>query len=252
MRLVTQKVALLFALLLASALPVAAQVTSEPVLGFHGNVDGDVSGSSLKGHGSSATNAIVIVYDNTPSPANFGFSSTDLAADWGDRLLLTGTGLVSSHAFTIFNTGTSAGNLLTAQVGVDFFDTASSIFLGGYTTNVNFGAGLPPGFYSIVTVPGLDPLGINIPNPDIIVIQTVLGKTGAANRLGIASLNPITVGSSPITMYIAAATVNGGIPGFYTINNPPIPANPGYQVGLAEPPVGVTSKSWGSLKKLYR
>ena len=251
MRLVTQKVALLAALLLASALPVAAQIDSQPVLGFHGNVEGTLEGN-LKGQGRSATNAVIIVYDNTASAVNFGFTSTDLAADWGDRLLLTGTGLVSSHVFTVGNSSTTGLNLLTAQIAVDFFDTASSTFLGGYTTNVNFGAGLPPGFFSLVTVTALDALAINIPNPDIIVIQTVLSKTGPANRLGIASLNPPTVGSSPISMYIAASTVNGGVPGFYNIGNPPLPANPGYQLGLAEPPVGVTAKSWGSLKKLYR
>jgi hypothetical protein len=253
MRLVTKGFLLLCSLLLALALPVSAQqMDSEPVVGFHGNVEGDPNLVGKQGQGSSATSAITVVYDNTASAANFGFSSTDLAAIWGDRLLLTGTGLVSSHVFSIFNTGTSAGNLLTAQVAVDFFDFASATYLGGYTTGVNFGAGLTPGFYSLVTVPGLDGLGITIPNPDILVLQTLLGTTGPANRLGIASLDPPTVGSSPTTMYIQAATVNAGTPGFYSIGNPPLPANPGYQLTLADTPTSTTSRTWGQIKKLYR
>jgi hypothetical protein len=249
MRKVTQKVAFLAALLLAASLHgvAQAQVVSEPVQGFFGIVEG----SSVFDNGQGPmTDAVTVVYTNTSSAANFGFSSTDLAADWGDRLLLVGTGVLSEHVFSVFNTGTSAGNLLTAAVAVDFFDTGSSAFLGGYTTNVSFGAGLPPGFYSLVTVTALDGLAINIPNPDIIVVQTLLGTTGPANRLGIASLDPPTVGSSPITMYINASTV--GPAGFYNIGNPPLPANPGYHVAVTAPSTDVTTQSWGRIKKMYR
>ena len=236
-------------LTLALAAPALAQVTEEPVTGFHGDVVGDTPGA-LKNVPQLPPNFVGLAYDNTASAANFGFSSTDLAADWGDRLFLVGTGMLSEHKFTIFNTGTSAGPLLTANVAVDFFDAVSSAFLGGYTTNVNFGAGLGLGFYSIVTVPGLDPLLINISTTDIIVVQSILAKTGAANRLGIASLNPPTVGSSVSTMYINATTV--GAPGFYNIGNPPLPANPGYSLSLVDPPVPAKTSTWGRLKQLYR
>jgi hypothetical protein len=240
---------LLLAVLLAA--PALAQIVEEPIGGFHGEVVGDTPGA-LKNVPQAPPGFIGVAYDNSASPANFGFSSTDLAADWGDRLLLVGSGMLSEHVFTIFNAGTSAGVLLTANVAVDFFDAASATFLGGYTTNVNFGAGLPVGFYATVTVPGLDPLVINISSTDIIVIQTLLGTTGAANRLGIASLDPITVGTSPISMYIAASTVNAGTPGFYNIGNPPLPANPGYRLSLVDPPVPAKTSTWGGLKKLYR
>lgn len=236
-------------LALALAAPAFAQVEVEPILGDHGPVIAHAEGAPSRPQ---APNMLTGIYDNTASAANFGFSSTDLTAVWGDRLFTTGTGILSTHAFTIFNTGTSAGVLLTANVGVDFYDSATSTFLGGYTTNVNFGAGLGLGFYSIVNVPSLDPLLINLTTTDIIVLQTVLSKTGPANRLGIASLNPVTLGASPGSMYIAASTVGGGVPGFYNIGNPPLPANPGYALAVNPPPVSTKPTTWGRLKNLYR
>lgn len=240
-------------LTLAFAAPAFAQIVAEPINGFFGEISGDPllvakPGNNLQGR--TTPNALTVAYDNTASAPNFGFSSTDLAAGWGDECFTVATGLLSTHMFTLFNAGTSAGALLTAQVGVDFYDGPSATFLGGYTTNVNFGTGLPAGFFSIVTVTGLDPLVINLSSNDLVVIQSVLSKTGAANRLGIASLNPITVGGSVGSMYINASTV--GPAGFYNIGNPPVPAHPGYNISLAPPPVHTASKSWGELKKLYR
>ncbi len=190
------------------------------------------------------------VYSNVLSAANFGFSSTSLVAQWGDRCITTGIGMLSEHVFSIFNAGTSAGNLLTANVTVSFFDAVTSAPLGAYATSVNFGAGLTPGFFSLVTVTGLDPLLINLNVTDIIVIQTVTAKTGPANRLGIASLDPVTIGSSANTMYINATTV--GPPGFYNIGTPPLNANPAYRIGVTMAPVSTETKTWGSIKALYR
>lgn len=58
---------------------------------------------------------------------------------------------------------------------------------------------------------------------DVIMIQMVATKTGAASRLGIASLDPTTIGSS---------------------------TNPGYPINVSQP-VSAQAKSWGSLKALY-
>lgn len=235
-------------LVLALAAPALAQVTQEPITGYHGDVTGTTAGA-FNSAPQLPPGFVGLAYDNTASPANFGFSSPDLAADWGDQIFLVGTGMLSEHKFTIFNTGSSAGPLLTANVAVDFFDGVTATHLGGYTTNVNFGAGLAAGFYSIVTIPGLDPLLINISTTDVVVIQSVLSKTGAANRLGVASLNPPTVGTSIPQMWINATTV--GAPGFYNIGNPPLPAHPGYSLSLVDPPVPAKSTTWGRLKKLY-
>jgi len=246
MRVATKSTSIL-SLLLVLAAPAMAQVTSEPVLGFLGVVEGTPEGMPVRGV--PAPSAITVAYDNTVSPANFATSSTDLTSQWGDQVFTTTAGLLSSHTYSVFNSGSSLGVLLTAVVGVDFFDGVTNGFLGTYTANVNFQAGLNPGFYTLVSVPGLDALAINLPT-NVIVIQYVVSFTGGATRLGVASLDPPTVGSSPPSMYIDSNTVGGGVAGFYNFASGP--ANPGYQLGLAQPPVGTKSNSWGQIKRLYR
>jgi hypothetical protein len=229
---------------------VHAQLAPDPITGFFGNVDAIPSAPAVRSQGSQATNAITVVYDNTLSATNFGFSSTDPAAIFGDELLTTGTGLLSTQKFSSFNGGTS-GILLTATYGIQIYDAITVTLLGSYTASVNFGAGLNPGFFATITVTGLDPLVILLPVTDVLVLQSVVSKTGTATKLGIASKTPPTVGSSPNTMFISAADVNGGLSGFYNIGNPPVPANPIYQIGLAPPPVATKSKTWTEIKKLY-
>jgi len=235
----------LLALLLAPvAIANAEVIVGEPIQGFEGNKT--INAVPSKPAPTPALNATV--YDNTASAANFGVSSTDLASQWGDELFTTNTGILSTMVFTVFNTGSSAGNLLTSTVAVSLFDANTSALLGSFNTNVNFGAGLPPGFYSLITVTNLDPLLINLNVTDIIVVQGVTAKTGPANRLGVVSANPPTVGASPNDMYISSTTI--GPPGFYTFQNGP--ANPAYQIQVALPPVGTHPTTWGRVKKLYR
>ena len=241
---VTLLALLLAPLAVANAQVIGEPVVAEPIEGFAGTKT--VNAVPSKPAPTPSLNAIV--YDNTASAANFGFTSTDLAASWGDELLTTNTGILSGMMLSIFNSGSSAGPLLTANIGVQLFDANTSALLGSFSTNVNYGAGLAPGFFTLVNITNLDPFAINLNVTDVIVIQTIVSKTGAANRLGIASLNPPTVGSSPNYMYIAATTV--GAPGFYNVQQGP--ANPAYQVQVALPPVGTQSSTWGRVKKLYR
>ena len=244
----------LIALCLATApvhaLPSLPTFPPEVIRGFAGVVKGRLEASNTRPQGIDSPNAVTIVYDNTASASNFGLSSTDLAAEWGDRTFLMGTGRLSSHKITIFNSAASGGGpLLTAEVGVDFYDGGTNTFIGGYIAHADFGAGLGTGFYAIVTVSDLEPSLIDLP-ADVLVVQRVISQTGAANRLGIASLDPVTVGSSPSSMHIFASTIGGGIPGYYVVLNSN--ANPGYQFGLAQQPAGTASRSWGQLKRLYR
>ncbi len=236
----------LLALLLAPVGVANAQATGEVVEGFAGVTN--VDASPTRPAPTPSLNAVA--YDNTLSAANFGFSSTDPLAIFGDELFTTNTGLLSGMQLSLFNSPSSLGPLLTANIGVELYDAVTAVLLGSYTVNVNFGAGLTPGFYSLVNVTNLDPLAINLGVTDVVVLQSVISKTGTANRLGIASLTPPTVGGSPDYMYIDAATVGGGAAGFYNIASGP--ANPGYQVSVALPPVGTASKTWGQVKKLYR
>jgi hypothetical protein len=221
----------------------------EPAPTFFGHATVDFSrGTVTWDHVIPQINVNLDVYSNVTSAANFGFSSTDLASQWGDRLTTTGTGTLDQSEFTIFNSGTSAGPLTTVTATVSFFDAVTSTAFGGYSTNINFGAGLAPGFFSIITVTGLSPLVINLTTTDIVVIQQASNVAGGASRLGIASMDPPTIGSSIAQMYINSSTV--GPPGFYTITGQN--ANPGYLVNVIPPPVPTKPTSWGRIKGLYR
>jgi len=148
----------LLALLFAPVAMANETVMGEPIEGFAGNKT--VSADPSKPVPATSLNAVA--YDNTASAANFGFTSTDLAAAWGDELLTVNTGLLSSMVFSLYNSTASAGALLTANVGVSLFDAGTFALLGSFSTNVNLGAGLLPGFYLLVTVVNLDPLAINL------------------------------------------------------------------------------------------
>jgi hypothetical protein len=190
------------------------------------------------------------VYNNTnPLPATLAaFSSTDLAAQWGDRVTTTGTGILQENDFTFYNSSSSAGPILTASFGIGLYNAATNALLGSYsTTPVNFGVGgLLAGQFTIITVTGLGGLNVNVNTNDVLMVQQVLVKTGTGNRLGIVSANPPTIGSSANTMYINATTV--GPAGYYTVTNVP---NPGYRINLSAP-VSTTPSSWGAIKAIYK
>ena len=252
MRIATRN-AVLFAAVALLALPLSlahAQIASEPTP-THGQDEVLTVDHALvaKDQGKSATNALLTIYDNTTTP-QLVVSSTDLASQWGDELLMTGTGLLSTHKFTLYNSSSSAGPLLTATVSLSFFNAVTSAPLGSYSGSINFGAGLLANQFSIITASGLDPLLIVLNTNDIIVIQQVTAKTGAATRLGVVSMGPNLVGSSPVDMYINSGTIGTGF--FCLVAGCTTPSNPGHFVAVNPPPVGTTSKSWGTLKKLYR
>jgi hypothetical protein len=239
------------AVLALCALPaLAAAQTGESVGGFAGFANYDYISQTTTMSPTAPAAVPVVVYDNTLSAALYGVSSTQLTATWGDELLTTNTGLLSEMMFSIFNSGSSAGPLLTGLFAITFYDAATSANLGGFTANFNFGAGLAPGYFTIGNVTGLDYLGINLGVSDVIVTQALVSRTGTASRMGIVSLSPPTVGTSPTSMYISASTIGGGVPGFYTFTNGP--ADPGYRVTLMNEPVPTTKTTWGRVKSLYR
>jgi hypothetical protein len=247
----------LFAAVAMLSVPLSAarsQIATEPV-GTRGP-DAVLTVDNLavsKDQGKSATNVLTTIYDNASSTPQLVVSSTDLASQWGDVLLTTGTGLLSTHKFTIYNSSTSAGPLLTATVSLSFFDAVTSAPLGAYAGTVNFGAGLPLNNFSIITAGGLDPLLIMLPTTNVLVVQRVTAKTGAASRLGVVSMGPILTGTSPVDMFISSATIGGGVAGFYClVAGCATPSDPGHFIAVNPPPVGTESTSWGRLKKLYK
>lgn len=191
----------------------------------HGNLV-----SSLRGN--------PIVYSNlqTGFAADRAFSSTDLAAVFGDQLTTTGTGTLQDFSFNLFNSGSSAGALTSATVNFGFYRASDGGSLGSF--NVNTGAiALNAGFFTTFNVTGLGNLGVNLDSTEIIVLQTVTALTGAANRLGVVSTTPNSVGSAVPQLYIQASTVGGGVPGFYNITSggAAVPFTVGYQLSVPTP-----------------
>lgn len=175
-------------------------------------------------------------YDNTTTAVAAGFSSTDLAADYGDTLNLAGwtpyKGVVQDNVISFFNSGSSAGAVFSATFGIDFYRASNGSFIGGYTTaSVSFGTGLSPGFFTTISITGLESLGINLDEGSVYMIQSMLTKVGPATRTGVAIGGVPTIGTSPNTMYVNATTV--GPAGFYTIGT--TSGNPFYKVVLPAP-----------------
>ena len=216
---------------------------------FAGHAYYDLTTGAMSWETNPAPLAAVDIYSNTASATAFAISSTDLAATWGDEVTTTGPGTLDQVDFTIFNSGSSAGPLSSATFTINLFDGPSSTFLGGFNTSVTFtGSGLPAGFFSIITVTGISGLGINLPGTDVIITQKVASKTGAASRLGIAGLAPVTIGAGSPAMFINASTI--GPAGFYTLTGIPS-ADPGYRLAVLES-VPTNTKTWGSVKGMYR
>jgi hypothetical protein len=245
---------------LATLLGVGAAGAARPVLG---TVVAENPAGALAGHAyydrttgitqwenNPAPLAAVDIYKNTASPALFAVSSTDLSAVWGDEVYTEDTGIVDQNDFTVYNAAFSAGALQSASFSVYFIDPNTITTIGNYATGViDFGpGGLPPGFYSIVTVTGLAASGIDLETTDILIEQGVLTRTGAATRLGVVGLDPVTVGTGTATMFINASTIGPG--GYYAVGGIAM-ANPGYRVAVLQP-VPTKDKTWGAVKGIYR
>ena len=187
------------------------------------------------------------VYANTTTPL-FGYSTTDLAAILGDRVTTTGAGVLDQNDFSVFNSSASAGPLLTAQFLLSFYDAPTVTPLGAYlTSTVTFGggAGLPAGYYTIVSVTGLSALNIGLPT-DVLITQQIYAYTGTTTRMGIVSFDPPTIGSSPAYMYVSSTTLPAG---YYNLSSGN--ANPGYRINVINV-VPTRNTTWGQLKQLYR
>ncbi len=236
---------------LVAGIATAAMADNAPerVLGYAGHLYVNaVTGKSQWVPGGPGTAVAGDVYDNTTATANFGFSSTDLTSIFGDRVTTTGIGILQQTDFSVFNSGSSAGPVLTASFNISYLNGATNVPLGGFTTGVvAFGTGLNPGFFTFVTVTGLGGLNIGLNTTDVAIRQQIATKTGTASRMGIVSLDPPTVGSSANTMFISNISSPAG---YYTIGTPPSNANPGYRINV-DATVGVEAKSWSEIKALF-
>ena len=207
-----------------------ADVVSPEDLQFGGSVVTDIYGNTQTGTNRGGT----VIYSNTASAANAGTSSLDLNTRWGDSLHMTGSGVLDEFSLTVFNSSSSGntGSILTYEVEVLFYRLADTSFVGGFSGTINFGAGLNPGFYSVVTFTGLSGLGIDLDTADVLATQKRLSHTGTSFRMGVASLVPVTIGSSDLSFY--KDDPSSPPAGFYTFSSG-APADLGYQVVIPTP-----------------
>jgi len=240
------------AVLLFAGAVFASGITTEPAeYAGHIYVDAQTGNIVANIGGDQAPAAGTDVYSNVASAANAAISSTSLASIWGDRFTTTGVGILSQNDLTIYNSSSSAGPLSSCNIAVNFYNGVTSAFIGGYTGTINFSSPLGVGFYAIVTFINLETLGtpINLTVNDIIETQNLTAKTGTANRFGVVSLDPVTIGLGTQPMYINSSTI--GPAGFYNIIAPPANSNPGYRVNLLQA-IRTEPTTWGKVKSLYR
>lgn len=201
-----------------------------------------------------SVNAQAIVYSNTTTATTAGFSTPYADnATFGDTMTLTQGGLLQSLAFSIFNstTGGNTGIITTCSVLVNLYDNTvayaggpiTNPLVGSINFNVDFGAGLNAGFFSIVTSNDLTGLNINLPT-QLLMTQN-LTQTGTSNsvRTGVVLLSNPTVGSSPNTVYIQSAANPANL---YTINGGANPGQFAYQISVVPEPTSMALVGLGA------
>ncbi len=199
----------------------------------------------------------VIVYDNltAPSAVAASTSSLDLNQIWGDSVTLTSGGILDSFSFTIFNStngGANTNSILTATVQCLFFDntvpyTTGDLqttlpFFGGFNGNVNFGTGLAPGFFSVVTFNNLAALNITV-GQNLFITQQVTASTGGSTRMGVVTFNPDTVGTGTSGSFYRQTGATEGLVNFGagTTTN-----NIGYRVDVVPEPTSMIALAAGA------
>jgi hypothetical protein len=215
-------------------------ITSTPA-GFAGAFTTDMITGQVT-HTSGGTRASTIVYDNTASAANAGVTNGDNTATWGDTMTTTGTGTLQDFTCSVYNSSTSTGTLASATLAVDFYRTSDNSHIGGFTSSLTF-SGMTPGFYTLVSFTNLSTLAIGLDTTGILVTQSLSAVTGGATVTGVVSLNPVTVGSSPVSLYVSDPP---GLPaGLYTLGS--TPAQVAYQIGVIPAPASMGLLALGGL-----
>ena len=238
------------ALIATFAAPAAAQFRVEPIRGFAGHLVVDARTGTSRWLPAVPSTSTIDVYDNLESPGNFGVASSDPNAIWGDSLTITQTGIVESITITVLNSNASFSSLISAQFLVTLRDAATPVDIANFIFGATFDGGLPPGFYAIASITDLGSavVPVEIHTHDLVIEQSVMSSAGTS-LLGVVSLTPPTVGTSPPSMFVSASNAFGGVPGFHTFAQGP--ADPGYDLKLNVVDAA-TPVSWGRVKRLYR
>lgn len=223
----------------ASTVVSAANISGLPGSSITGTPSAVIDRQSA-GYGNLVT-APTTVYDNLDGNLNVAFGSEDLGATFGDDLELSDTGLLSEITFGIANFATNSSPLDTFDIALDFFTfatpTSDPVYVGTVNESIDFTdggaeAGLAPNTAGLATLTGLEDEGIILGSTDVVVLQTTSNVTGGTNRLGVISLDPISVGDAIPQLYIDADDVNGGQAGFYnlTLDGEPVDFFVSYEI----------------------
>ena len=174
-----------------------------------------------------------VVYDDTTT-VTAGFSQNP-SAIIGDDLTLTQGGTLDSVMFSVYNSSTASGALMSSTNVINFYDGQTSQLIGGFSVDLTYGnSGLPQGYYTTITVTDLGSLNIALPTA-ILATQQINSVVGS-NKVGQVLADPPAIGSSTDAFYLdnTVAVPPGTDVGFFNFGGSPV-ANLYWQVSIPEP-----------------
>ena len=172
-----------------------------------------------------ASASIVTAYDTVNSGSISATSSTLLNTVWGDRVLLSTTGVLDKFEFSLYNSGSSTGPLEAVNVLLRFYEgptfntsSGTGTLIGWIDGIVSFSTALPPGYFGTITVNAAAlPTPINLASNDIFITQTLLANAGSANRLGIVTTSAAPVAGASHDGFFFRSNSNGT--GLYQVSS---------------------------------
>lgn len=144
---------------------------------------------------------------------------------FGQALNMVDGGVLNTISWSVYNSGSSAGSMLTATSTLRFYDntvaytggslTATHALLGAINFNLNFGTGLLPGYYTSFTSSDLSAFNIVLPK-NVFVTQQFTQTAGTSTRNGVVGSGTApTVGTNPNGAFYMSGT--GITEGLYTV-----------------------------------
>jgi len=184
----------------------------------------------------------VLVYDNLSAAAAAGYWLQNSEQPvFGDSMTLTQGGPLAEVGLSLYNSSSSAGNILAGNMQVSIYDNTIP-YVGGVLNNPLLGTanfsldfsgsgGLLPGYYT-TGVFDVSSLGILLPT-EILVTQFFSQTQGTANGNGVVIFAGPVVGTSWDDFYLKTTTQEG----LYWFGGPPAPvAQIGYSISIVPEP----------------
>ena len=202
-----------------------------------------------------ASQAQVTVYNSLTSGATGGTTSTDLTRIVGDDLNLSSGGILTRLQWTVNNSASGVGPILTMNTTIKIYDNTTP-YTGGVLANpllasitfgINFGTGLNPGFYSTVTSGNLGAFNITLPSK-ILITQQNTQLTGSSTRYGVMLFNVPSPGTSNTSTYMKGVSTAEGLYNFSTNNT----TNLGLSVQVAPEPGTMAALGLGAVALIRR